>query len=470
MYPDWVLKHKKKGTNISYINGRYYLYAVSSVWNKEKGRAQKITNEYLGRITEDGFIPSKKRTEKREAPVTVKEHGASSVLTTLGEDVLNELKNVFPEHGELIFTIAALRVIEQCPFKRLENLYNNSFLSETFKGLRLSSGTLSTFLKEFGGNREKITAFMKCFIEGSEHVLFDGTNIISKSEKMGLNRTGYNAHRDHSPQINLLYAFACETKSPAYYRIVAGNVRDVSAFKLSISESGLENVVVVADKGFASEVNFKMLEEAGIKYVLPLKRNSSLFDTTKLETGDKSALDGYFMFNGRPIWHYDSGGVSVFLDGDLKVREEKKYLNNIEKSREGYTIEDFIKKQHGFGTIAIKCNAPKTPQEIYNIYKERMEIEQCFDFLKNYLEQDKSYMQNEKCLETWSFINHISLMLNYKVYNLLRRKNLLSKFSVADFVSHLKYIFKVKINDSWLLSEYTKKTSDFLKALELHIT
>ena len=28
MYPEWVMKHKKKGTNISCINGRYYLYEV----------------------------------------------------------------------------------------------------------------------------------------------------------------------------------------------------------------------------------------------------------------------------------------------------------------------------------------------------------------------------------------------------------------------------------------------------------
>ena len=34
-------------------NGRYYLYSVSSVWNKEKGRAQKITNEYLVSIGYD---------------------------------------------------------------------------------------------------------------------------------------------------------------------------------------------------------------------------------------------------------------------------------------------------------------------------------------------------------------------------------------------------------------------------------
>ena len=36
MYPEWVLKHKTKGTNISRIKGKYYLYAVSSKWNKRE--------------------------------------------------------------------------------------------------------------------------------------------------------------------------------------------------------------------------------------------------------------------------------------------------------------------------------------------------------------------------------------------------------------------------------------------------
>ena len=43
MYPEWVTKHRRKGTNISCIRGKYYLYEVGSKWNKEKGRAQKIT-------------------------------------------------------------------------------------------------------------------------------------------------------------------------------------------------------------------------------------------------------------------------------------------------------------------------------------------------------------------------------------------------------------------------------------------
>ena len=164
MYPDWVLKHKTKGTNISRIKGKYYLYAVSSKWNKEKGRAQKITNEYLGRITEEGLIaPKSKIISKIETPITVKEYGASSTLCSMGADIIDKLREVFPAHGEQIIAIAALRVIEQSPFKRLEHYYNTSYLSEIFKGLNLSTGSISAFLKDFGGNREKIVEFMKSF-------------------------------------------------------------------------------------------------------------------------------------------------------------------------------------------------------------------------------------------------------------------------------------------------------------------
>ncbi|MDR2719402.1 MAG: hypothetical protein LBC03_01175 [Nitrososphaerota archaeon] len=52
---------------------------------------------------------------------------------------------------------------------------------------------------------------------------------------------------------------------------------------------------------------------------------------------------------------------------------------------------------------------------------------------------------------------------------MLCEKDLLSMFSVADFLAYLKCIFQVKINDEWHLSEVTKKTSDLLEKLEIPI-
>ncbi len=39
VHPDWALKQKRPGTELRYIRGNYYLYGVSSKWNKEKKRA-----------------------------------------------------------------------------------------------------------------------------------------------------------------------------------------------------------------------------------------------------------------------------------------------------------------------------------------------------------------------------------------------------------------------------------------------
>jgi hypothetical protein len=67
-HPDWALEYKKPGTELKIINGRYYLYAVKSQYNKETKRSKKISLGILGSITkENGFVASeKKRTQRKK--------------------------------------------------------------------------------------------------------------------------------------------------------------------------------------------------------------------------------------------------------------------------------------------------------------------------------------------------------------------------------------------------------------------
>ena len=44
-YPNWVLKHKRKGTEIRKIGNNFYLYKVTSVWDKERKRARKKSSQ-----------------------------------------------------------------------------------------------------------------------------------------------------------------------------------------------------------------------------------------------------------------------------------------------------------------------------------------------------------------------------------------------------------------------------------------
>lgn len=48
IHPEWALKHKKPGTELRLMKGRYYLYEVSSKWNKEKKELKKSQVRFLG--------------------------------------------------------------------------------------------------------------------------------------------------------------------------------------------------------------------------------------------------------------------------------------------------------------------------------------------------------------------------------------------------------------------------------------
>ena len=128
-----------------------------------------------------------------------------------------------------------------------------------------------------------------------------------------------------------------------------------------------------------------------------------------------------------------------------------------------------MEKQCSFGTIAFHTNLPDSPKEIYCLYKTRGEIEQTFDFLKNLLDQDHTYLRDKYAVESWAFINHISLMLVYEIYSRLKTADILGKYSVHDFIIHLKYIQRIKINSSWVTGEISGKTQKLLDALDIHI-
>lgn len=493
-YPDWVEKQRRKGTNISHKNGNFYLYEASSVWDKEKKRAKKITGKYLGKITPDGLVPPKKKIvpveevtnsdstivssvnkkDLDETLVSVKSYGAYSIVRELTSDIYNKLEKYFPNSYKSIYTISLLRLIEKCPFKMISHAYSHNYISQELKGLALSGSSISNLIRTIGTNRETCVSFMEEFIEGSQYILFDGTNITTKSKELDINKIGYNAHRNYDPQINLLYAFSTDKNCPVYYRILPGNIREVSSFAMSIAEANLKNTLLIGDKGFGSNKNFELLEEYDLKYIIPLRRNNGLFDKEKLKSGSIDTFDGHFLYNKRAIFYYsyvkENKNIIVYQDRELRMREEVDYVTRMASNIENYTEDRLMEKQYDFGSFVVATNVDDTPENIYGLYKKRGEIEQNFDFLKNLLEIDSVYVQNNYAVEGWALINHISLMMVYKLYDILREKELVSKYSINELLSHLKYIQKVKINGEWKTSEINGKTKKLLKELELDIT
>ena len=475
LHPDWALACKRKGTELRLLNGKYYLYQVTSKWNPEKKRSIKITEKYLGSITEaEGFVESEKARLRRQQiqieRVQVKEYGIASTIEHLFTDTVSALKKFFPDNWKQLIILAYCRLVFQSPLKNMSFHYSNSYLSEQYPEVDMSGRSLSYFFRELGQDRNRIVDFCRSFNISDDCILFDGTDIFSRSDKMELPKFSKSKFGTYDDMINLMSIFSVNLQTPVYYRLLPGNIRDVSAFKMCLQESGVKDATVIIDKGFASMSNIEALEKENLKFIIPLPRKSSLIDYEKVKSGDKSLFDGYFQYEGRFIWYYttkmdEKKSVTVFLDDELRNREEKDYLNRIECKAVKYSLEKFHEKRHAFGTIAMIENTGKSPREVYVNYKTRGEVETMIDALKNIVDADRTYMQNEKALEGWMFINMIALKWYYALLNLLKKHELNKKYSPADFLLFLSEVKMVKINNTWHRAEVTRKNLELMQKL-----
>lgn len=211
-----------------------------------------------------------------------------------------------------------------------------------------------------------------------------------------------------------------------------------------------------------------------MKFIIPLHRNNAMIDYSLIKQNNKQLFDGFFEYEKRFVWFYqlnlDNGKtLFVYMDEELKNREEKDYLNRINNKIEDYSIEKYYLKQYSFGTIALLTNTDKTGEKVYADYKTRTQIEEMIDCMKNVVEADRTYMQNEQTLEAWMFVNYIALHWYYITLQKIKVKELNAKFSPHDLLLKLKELRRVKINDKWYNAEIIAKTQQILNKLDVKI-
>lgn len=481
-HPKWALKYRKPGTELRCIQGRYYLYLVSSFYDTDKKRSIKKTGKLLGRITkEEGFIDSEKYKLKLEAEkklkftnIQTKEYGLTKFIGKFGNETTLMLKKHFPEYWKEILLITYCRFGYNSPIKNMPFHIGKSFMSELYE-ITLTDKKISSLLREIGKRRDLIVKYMQSFVQQDDHILVDMTNVFSSSSKIPLVRAGYNSDLIFDSQFNLMYIYSMNLRSPVFYRIYGGNIKDVKGFKTILEESGISDAIIIADKGFYSECNINLLDESELRYIIPMRRSNKHIEYDKI-VSDKIKTDkNYFKHENRYIWYYsqekEEKKIHIYLDDRLKNMEETDYLNRVSSHPEEYTIEKYHQKKERFGTIGIYTNILSlTEKEVYEAYKSRVNIEVMFDGMKNILDCDKTYMQDEDALQGWMFINHLALQLYHRMYLMIKEKEIINKYSVSDMITHMKEIRKVKIGDEWRLEAITSSTEKMMTKLGLPIT
>lgn len=500
--------NKPKNTEIKHINGNWYLYERSSVYDPNTKKMRKKSGKCLGKITQDGYIPSKEKVDYRIfEDIEVKEAGFSGYLYAKSKEMIERLKRLFPDIWREIFVIASLRLAYDVRFKRINENYETSILSEIYPGLKLDAPYITGILKTIGKRTSAIKSFMhEDNNKLSSFMVFDGHRILSDSKTLETIDMGYDSKMRFNPQINLVYAFSVsgERCFPYYYKQFSGDVPDVSAFSTLIEEAEIEkdSLTILADKGFGSEDNFTLIDASGFKYIVPIKRDAK--DTTN---NVPSSIDGYdntFTFDGRPIFHKEvkkeNYTIHIFLDMVLLSAELSDSVSRAEKSnntillakekeeeriRKGnkrrltdeelsklkpVPFQDFIKNKATFGTITIRTNNQSLSGiQVYTMYKGRNSIEDFFKSYDNSLDFSTSYMRNNYSEDGWLFFNHLASIMAFDILDEIYSSGQTKNVSLKDFKNTLSHVFANKIKGEWRCARITSKKQDFMNTFGFDI-
>lgn len=456
------------------ISGHFYVYEISSKWDPSKGKACKVTGKSVGKITlEDGFIPNAygMRQAMPLHPI-VRNYGAYAILRQLSGSLESNLKEKFPDIYREISVIAMLQLVTGCRGKRIKREFEASYLNDIHPDLACSDYTVRSLIGKLGARSGDMEAFMRLYMKPGSKLMFDGTSIFTRADD-SFAQKGYNPDHKQETQVRLLYIFDRSSFMPVFYRMVPGNITDKAALKETVAVSGCRDCVIIADKGFYSKKNVSFLMENKMSYILPLQYNTKLIPEEFAGNIDDHKFDGCFTYKDRNIWHktLDSGmkgnKVYIYRDDQRRLQAEVRFMQKKESGYEGLdNASIFDDKRRGM--FAFVSNTGATARQLYMSYKERWDVEQCFDYLKNSVQIGAAYKRTNDELQAWSFINHISLLYFYGVVKALREKELNEKYSPEDILSIGKNIYRVRqhyyAKDN-RLSEIPKKELELLEVL-----
>lgn len=465
LLPRWVKRYKTKGIAIEEKRGHYYASRVYSVWDRKKGRARKVSAEYLGVVTPDGILPPKHKRPPRVSGIL--ESGNIQFLARFAKYLAKPLQEYWPESWQSILAAGVLKLAYREPLKRLKFRYDTSFASRLWPDAALSKNSLTSLLELLGREWDSQRSFFETLSKAESHIAIDLTQIFSESYNIHWLEKGYNAQDIFHDQLQLLMIWGVDTRRPCFLKLLPGAIASAQTIVTTILESRLQNVILVADKAFFSKANVTFLEDVDINYVISLRR-----DLPFLEYSPASNYTQFFMYRKRPQWwraiDWQGRTIYLYLDKILAGEEEATFLERVDAGKA--LMKDYRKLKHQFGTLALLSDTGMDAKGVYQLYKERRDIEDAFDALKNTLQGDKSWMQSRESIQGYFFILFIALHLYSQVLDHLRRKDMLGDYSVHDVLTYLSKVYILDVNERTVMGEVSKQTQKVLERLEIHIT
>lgn len=276
--PSWVLNFKKPtGTEIKHINGHWYLYERSSVWDASKGKPKKKSGKLIGTITENGLI-LKKEKQNIDA-ISCFEFGASSFLLDNTHELKERLETYYPTFWKTIYSLVLMKVKENCALSEFKIVYDSSYLKIKLGTQKFDFESALVYLAE---QIEIIESFFN--IEECNLLFNYYEKLTNKDFNVDLHLLDYTTYNNLEDDILFIQS---TSKSKPRKETLSYGLAIINYMALHLINS-LNNII--AEKGLYNKYRLENIMSS-LKTVKLLKINRSLNITKPFKSVEKLCLD-----------------------------------------------------------------------------------------------------------------------------------------------------------------------------------
>lgn len=416
-HPEWVLKHKIPGTEIRCIKGRYYLYGYTTVWSKEKKRAQKKTTKQIGVITQDfGLIPAG-MSRKGRVPIGASKMREDIPLDTNFLDHFESLDDPRSERKKLytfseILLVTLLAVICGAEgWSDVEN-YGKAKINYLRKYLDYVNGVPSddTIRRLFRSiNPDSFKTIFCEWVKSIANVV--DAKVIAIDGKS--NRRSYN---DDASMLHIVSAFATEVRVVLGQEKVSNKSNEITAIPKLLELLDIKNHIITIDAmGCQYNIANKIVDK-GADYIFSLKGNQgSLSEDVTLyfnASTNKKALSDHADFNKG---HGRLETRECIVCNDVQwLRDSHPHWKTIQSIIQINSIRELKDKSKSTKEARFYVSSLKnpSPQTALTAIRQHWGIENSLHWVLDMsFNEDYSRIRKENAPQVMAIIRHIALNL-----------------------------------------------------------
>jgi transposase len=437
---------------IKTINGNKYIYDVKSYWCKKSKKFKKTTT-YMGPCINEKtkeFAPKKKnRPEILKQDKEILNFGDTNLLweSLQNSSIKDVVANILPEHQDSLNAMLCYKIINGGASKNAEIWHQGNYSKILFPNATLESQRISELLMKLGNEnvqRKFFEHYIKEIAEISGDVVIDSTGMeneidIPLTEYSG--RTG-----DMGNKTKLIMVIDRHTHMPLYFRLVAGNIVDVSTLTTTFSlmkKFDLNPGMVLMDAGYYSSDNVKSLCKDKVAFLSRLPAGLKLYKSSILETSDSlESPENIIVYNKRSLYikkiKVDLYGYVgyAYVCCDIKQKGNKLDKFFRDAKEENLSSEEILEKLPFVGKFILVSNSELSTEELLPMYYTRQVAESTFGFSKSQLDLLPLRVHSTVALRGYIFLSYIALLLSLEITKKLKG---LCTFQEALAISHNQF-------------------------------